>query len=76
MQSIPVNLPNDKILFFVLMLQRIVFLTRKMYNIKKISLLNICWTGIQFFVLDFGFFVLAPDRENFNSVYRVSGPLK
>ena len=67
---------KEMVLFFVLQLQEIVLLTHICYKYLNYNVLNCYWTGFQFSVSGSGFFVLAPESANFNSLYRASGSLK
>lgn len=67
---------KEMMLFFVLQLQEIVTLAHIFYKCLNCKVLKCCWTNFQFSVSGSGFFVLAPESANFNSLYRASGSLK
>lgn len=67
---------KEMMLFFVLQLQEMVLLSHSQFKYLNFSFLMHHWTGFQFSVSDSRFSVLAPEPENFNSLYRASDSLK
>ena len=67
---------KEMMLFFVLQLQEIVMLTYIFCKCLNYNVLKCYWTKFQFSVSGSGFFVLALESANFNSLYRASGSLK
>ncbi len=67
---------KEMLLFFVLQQLEIVLVIRKYLNMLNISILERHLPEFQFSVSGSGFFVLALESANFNSLYRVSGSLK
>jgi len=67
---------KEIVVFFVLQLQEMVLFPKTRHKALKYSYLHLFWLEFQFSVSGSGFFVLAPEAANFNSLYRASYSLK
>jgi hypothetical protein len=67
---------KEVMVFFVLRVQRIEFVFKKLLKIMKNSCLRVCKFVFQFFVSCYGFSVLVLYSGNFNSLYFVPDSLK
>lgn len=75
MQNELLKLTLEKIFFFVLMLRKVLFYACNCHKILTNSIIDRFCADFQFFVLNSGFFVLALERKNSNSLYRASESL-
>lgn len=67
---------KQMMLFFILQLLEIVPLIHNHSMILIFNKIERFLPEFQFFISSSGFFVLAPEPSNFNSLYRASGSLK